>query len=366
MNFRICVGFLPLLVACTAPPEAVHLERTVAVPEVLAPSGPHAVGTVVHSWVDDSRSEGATEDPADFRQLIAQIWYPAVPGPGETFPFFPHLEAYRAAFGEDYPLSLGEIHSQSVVEARAAEGVFPVVLFFHGWNSQRSAYTGLLQEMASQGFVVVGIDQPYAGRVALPSGEVTPSRDDHFSSPQAMLEVYGGDAHFVLRQLAALHTAPGLLQGRLDLDRVAAVGHSNGAISAVQVSHTEPRIRGAVLLDSFDRDVEPLFLLEQPLLLVRTGGAKAPSASYRDALTAVVYDLEIAGGSHRSALDRAYLEAPDGERAAAETLARRIRTAVVAFLDGVLRGDSNAALGMIDQASEGATLSVLRPGPGSG
>lgn len=163
--------------------------------------------------------------------------------PGDTFPFFPKLEMYRAAFGDAYPSSLGKIGTHFVVDAASAEGVFPVVLFFHGWNSQRSAYTGLLQEVASQGYVVAGIDQPYAGRVALPSGEVTDSRDDHFGDPMAMLDFYGADASFVLEELEKLNRDEGRLRGHLALDQVAAVGHSNGAISAIQVNRTNPRLR---------------------------------------------------------------------------------------------------------------------------
>lgn len=329
--------------------------------QVLPPSGPYAVGTVVHNWIDPSRLEGASENPTDRRQLIVQLWYPAIPSPGETFPFFPKLEMYRAAFGDAYPSSLGKIGTHSVVDAASAEGVFPVVLFFHGWNSQRSAYTGLLQEVASQGYVVAGIDQPYAGRVALPSGEVTPSTDGHFGGPQAMLEFYGADADFVLKKLAGLNRDDGRLRGRLALDRVAAVGHSNGAIPAIQVNRTNPRLRGAVLLDSFDRDVEPIFLLDQPLLLIRTGGAKAPSDSYRAAITALVYDLELAGGSHLSSTDLSYLEAPAEERRSAEAFTRRIRHAVVTFLNGILQGEDPSDLESLDLAQEGATLAVLRP-----
>lgn len=47
--------------------------------QVLPPSGPYAVGTVVHNWIDPSRLEGASENPTDRRQLIVQLWYPAIP-----------------------------------------------------------------------------------------------------------------------------------------------------------------------------------------------------------------------------------------------------------------------------------------------
>jgi hypothetical protein len=46
------------------------------------PAGPHAVGAEEHLWVDSSRAEPFTKDPADRRRMMVQIWYPAEPVSG--------------------------------------------------------------------------------------------------------------------------------------------------------------------------------------------------------------------------------------------------------------------------------------------
>src|SRR5690625_2426371 len=50
-------------------------------PRLPRPTGPYAIGTTVRTWTDDSRPEPFTADPDDHRSVVAQIWYPAAPGP---------------------------------------------------------------------------------------------------------------------------------------------------------------------------------------------------------------------------------------------------------------------------------------------
>ena len=45
------------------------------------PSGLYQVGTVTYHWIDAAREETFTDDQADRRELMVQIWYPAEPAP---------------------------------------------------------------------------------------------------------------------------------------------------------------------------------------------------------------------------------------------------------------------------------------------
>jgi len=59
--------------------------------ELPSPTGPYAVGQTVFRWADTSRPEVMTDDPDDFREVIAFIWYPAEPGTWAKSPYFPGL-----------------------------------------------------------------------------------------------------------------------------------------------------------------------------------------------------------------------------------------------------------------------------------
>src|SRR5215470_15592200 len=41
------------------------------------PKGPFAVGTHEYLWLDQSREETFTKEPADRRHLLVRVWYPA-------------------------------------------------------------------------------------------------------------------------------------------------------------------------------------------------------------------------------------------------------------------------------------------------
>jgi hypothetical protein len=71
---RLGLG-IPALVVVVALPAVVP---TYAFPP---PAGPYAIGTLTYHWVDAARPEILTADPADTRELMAQVWYPAEPTP---------------------------------------------------------------------------------------------------------------------------------------------------------------------------------------------------------------------------------------------------------------------------------------------
>src|SRR5687768_7996897 len=56
--------------------------------EFPAPGGSHDVGRTTIRWVDSARPEVLTEDPSDLREVVAVVWYPAVPGTGVQAGYF--------------------------------------------------------------------------------------------------------------------------------------------------------------------------------------------------------------------------------------------------------------------------------------
>src|SRR5205085_1284880 len=63
--------------------------------DLLSPDGPFGIGTRTYHWVDQSRHEKASKDPAEFRQVVVQVWYPAKSRKEPTAPYVPQRNAYR-------------------------------------------------------------------------------------------------------------------------------------------------------------------------------------------------------------------------------------------------------------------------------
>ena len=120
----------------------------------------------------------------------------------------------------------------------------PVVLFCPSWTGRKNQNTVQAEELASHGFVVVGIDHPYATALTVfPDGRAIAgalggfldcSTDESLAASlrvaDEQLRLRLADARFVLDELERLDRDDpgGLFTGRLDLGRVGIFGHSFG------------------------------------------------------------------------------------------------------------------------------------------
>jgi hypothetical protein len=154
------------------------------------------------------------------------------------------------------------------------EPSYPVLIFQTGVTGYRQSNTFQVQELVSHGYIVVGIDQPYAAAtVTFPDGRQIPGwARDHFQpliqqslSPSVNAPVVGSqtltngiipylaqDVSFTLDQLTALNQADpnGFLTGRLNLQQVGTFGVSLGAMVASSVCHRDPRLKVCLMMDA--------------------------------------------------------------------------------------------------------------------
>ncbi|WP_433854443.1 hypothetical protein [Streptomyces kronopolitis] len=181
----------------------------------------------------------------------------------------------------------------------------PVLLYSPGGGDPRTLGTGLAEELASRGYVVVTIDHPGDGsEVEFPRGRAgrqqvrtTVFRGNPRTDPKLFRTVVAtrlADIRFVLDQLALLAAGrnpdalgrplPEGLGRALDPRRVGIYGHSVGGTTAAQAMYEDRRIGAAVNLEGFlddapERPGRPGQLLpvarygvDRPLLLLGTDG----------------------------------------------------------------------------------------------
>jgi len=202
-----------------------------------APIGPYAVGQTVFRWVDTSRPEVMTGDPADFREVIATIWYPAEPGTGTKSPYFPGLSKVSKALvesGEVEPwevFGLQFIRSQNLLEAKLAnnQAPYPVLILSPGNGTNIEFYTSLASGIVSHGYIVVGLNHPYdVAAVELSNGEVAPYNKDqwllevraHQAYTAERIKVRTADMLFALDQLESINSrSDSPLRRMLDLNQ---------------------------------------------------------------------------------------------------------------------------------------------------
>jgi len=361
----ICPGAWPALQPLEKDSRSQN-EAAVTPLELPAPTGRLLIGTKIYNWVDSTRHEQASKNPADFRQLVVQVWYPSRDRSGPGAAYVPMLSSYRHVWEDSDFEVAGRTVTHSRLNAKPMSSTqFPVVLLSHGWEGTRSEYTSIAEDLASHGYAVFGVDHPYMGRVALPSGEVTEPSESQFHSPSEIVAYYAQDLEFVIGQIAELNRRDPekTFTGRFDMARIAAIGHSSGFVAASGACKMDSRIKACVNVDAPGFSARDLAGLDQPLLWIRLQKADGVPAEYLKTAKATVYELQIEGANHGSVEDWDYLEAASpAQREAAGKVLQIIRQYVEAFLSRSLDHENSK---LLDASSVKSGLQWKVYGPGA-
>jgi len=274
------IAALGLLAVSTA------LPALLPVPVLPSPRGPYAIGTFTRLLVDESRREiySGKDEP---RKLMMQVWYPAQ---------LPPLDAQPAAWMPDANIVAPEIAEyiglprfflnhlvyakssayENLPPAREA-GPYPVLVFVHGWNGFRQQATFIMQELASQGYIVASLDLPYGARMVVfpdPAGErgagasvarnnpaaLPPSsslpQDEYEAIARKLVNQWSADIDYTLDILETINADPAeTLNGLLDMEKIGIFGHSTGGGATIQFCGTDSRCKAGLTYDAFMRPV---------------------------------------------------------------------------------------------------------------
>ena len=335
------------------------------------PDGPYTVGRTYFNWVDDSRSEVLTEDPNDFREVVAMVWYPAEAGTGVDAGYFPYLSAVsnalvqsgEVAWWQAFGLHVIRLESPLDAQPVRAENPFPVVILSPGNATNIEFYSSLASEIASHGYIVLGINHPYdVPAVRLSNGEIAPynkgqwslSPEDHQTYSAERIKIRAADLLYALERLEDMN-ATGPFAGTMDPDSVAAAGHSLGGITASEACKADLHFKACINFDGIqkggpfsteDTAIPP----EQPFLFLTKESQLSPRILERFEAMTESYWVEVHGASHQSFTDGPLLQPsllPVPNQA--DLLMGLIRNYTVAFLDQTLKGKPSDLLKMVDR-----------------
>jgi dienelactone hydrolase len=263
-----------LLLACGGIAQAQPASEAPVTLQLPAPTGPHRLGVTTLHLVDESR-----RDPwnGTARELMTTVFYPAADVRG--YPVAPQLTPGAAAVfagldavylhpelpdaGVDWAVTATHSHTG----APAQPGRRPVLLYSPGGADPRTIGTGVAEELASHGYVLVIIDHPgETSEVEFPDGRVRTIDipGDPRTDPQlfrTMLDTRVADTRFVLDSLTELAAGrnpdadarpqPENLGRVLDLRRVGAYGHSAGGATAAEAMYEDRRIDAAINMEGY-------------------------------------------------------------------------------------------------------------------
>ena len=266
--------------------------------QLPAPTGKYGISRMGYDWADKSRVEPTAKIAGDHREIMVYVWYPTdknrkdgradyLPGV-DAIANSPEAKATKEFWGNAWPLvSLGKIRIDASESAPLAKGKdrFPLIVFSPGLGANSTAYTTLIQEIVSRGYVVASIEPTFeVPAVAFSDGRVIGLSEDatgrHQTSPEgdtkekflqrlhdfdvAHFDKWAGDIRLTLDRVTELNASEkdmGQFSGRIDVGRVAAWGHAFGGRAVARACQLDSRIK-ACLDDDGSGPEGPIFPYE--------------------------------------------------------------------------------------------------------
>ena len=249
---------------------------------------------------------------------------------------------------------------------------YPMIVLEPGLGPTIVDYTSLAEDLASRGYVVMGLNPTHSAAISVVGGwvitqnalgtiaENTPPEGAKRQG-DAPVEVWAADDRFALDQATRLNAdASSAFAGMLDLRHVGLLGHSFGGAAALEASRLDTRVAAAADIDGWPYGVVARGGLNRPVLVVSSevgSDANAPGAQAANAALAAIvagapgdYSVSIDGARHFNFTDSAVTFSP------VERL-----TGVLGAIDGA-RGlqITSAYLGaFFDQTLKGRVSSLL-------
>lgn len=248
----------------------IELKISITLP---TPTGKYHVGRVSLHLTDTSRLDSLSPQPFSKRELLLWIWYPAnKSNSSSTVDYIPREwsealnEKRGVVLSSLFARDASKIHVHSLQDARISneEKNFPILLMKSGIGTMATDYSGIAEELASHGYIVVGSDAPYStwllrfpdGRIISRTSEGNPGETATFSEGgnrilSRLVQIWSDDTHFILNQLEQMNNVDSSNQffERLNLNSVGVFGHSFGGATAAQFCLNDPRCKAGVDMD---------------------------------------------------------------------------------------------------------------------
>jgi len=296
-------------------------------------TGKYFVGSEKLYFIDGQRKELFSHNINDQRILTGHIFFPTeniiglkrIQYLSDKIPFLKKSLAVFWRIPEWLThLFFSNVSTNAYLSASLSESKsrYPVVLFSHGLLGLPSdAYLVILEELASHGYIVIGIDHSYFNLITVfPDGsfasskkltaefeKLLPGEQNEFQAKA--IGIYKTDIKFVLDQLATVNQDPASkFYRRLDLEKVCVMGHSAGGTASIELCRNDVRCKAAINLDGWYDHIIGAEPIQQPLLLLF--GSKSievvePTAEYlkKKQLTKELYfECEQKISEHRKRL----------------------------------------------------------------
>ena len=237
------------------------------------PSGDSYIGTQSLELVDSQRLEWFTEDNEDFRRIMIQVWYPTEENSGDKELYIDYGDIRIKALAEQFDYKSSVFKNLTKIETNSIKNAepnlnkkYPLIIFSHGLGGNRTQNTIMIEELASHGYVVIGIEHAYDANISVfnngdiadyRSGINYERRNNQRLSPEEFWEIRlpqlktrSADVGFILDRIED-GNFPSKIIDIIDVDNIGIFGHSFGGATSIYSSYSDNRIDACINLDGW-------------------------------------------------------------------------------------------------------------------
>ena len=309
-------------------------------------TGPFAVGVISRLVTDPTRRNryGVSTNGS----FMVSIWYPAVAQVGQLPG---RLEDASLLLDPTFLIRTGNITdrcpyliSGSLADAPCAtnQTSYPVVLYSHGFAGTRKEVAEKGENLASHGYVVVTVDHWDVWGTVFPDGAyLHAGATSQDAITAAGFQDRVKDLRVILDELARWNNNDPAFAGRLDLTKVATMGHSWGGGVAGELGRIDDRVQAVVLLDAYLQNADDLVRvgLSKPFLGMCSTEGGGDSTLYNKATQSAIWFM-ISPSMHNQFQDHYWLIFP-GDLKGGREVARTINDYSLWFLNTYLKGSQD-------------------------
>lgn len=284
------------------------------------PDGPRRVGVFSRLLTDAARTNRYVKTNNSF---VVKVWHPAQAAAGVLPASYvdPKIAALGGAFCVSANTRAMRTHALPGAPVVATEASWPVLLYSHGHQTLATENTRRLENLASHGFVVIGMDHVDCFATVFPDGRLfrgvqLPNLGVGDAATKVVVMDRLADIRFVLDELERWNAGDPLLQGRLDLERVGILGFSFGGATAAAACAMEPRLKAGLSLDGGGPDI-PLPVPNGPFLILGGGDSDTFMQPLRNAFRSLfdtlarnAWWIQLKDSSHCHFNDTPWFDSP--------------------------------------------------------
>ncbi|TFG31976.1 hypothetical protein EU528_04710 [Candidatus Thorarchaeota archaeon] len=286
--------------------------------QLPTPSGEYAIGQVTFELTDTSRNETFTQNPDDHRRILIKAWYPSDDFAGYAMaPYVDSIDQFTTGIQQSWGFptimtshfALIRTHSYVNAPLSQAESSYPVLIFSHGYGGLIMQDTVLMEELASNGYIVFSISHSYEAAVtSFPDGSVIyEASEEMYADIPNSLQIWANDTVFLLDQLEIIDNPdiPSILHDGMNLSLIGAFGHSFGGTTSEEVALTDSRIDVGVSFDPPHGEKARTMNMTKPYMLMfgsSYGNPEMNDSVYLNS-NSTCYGLYVNGTKHHNFAD---------------------------------------------------------------